>query len=65
MGGMLGDSPLGKFRTILYLSIVYCLGNALTSITAMTPVVGDPPSPAGAFVGLLLIAIGTGGIKPW
>eukprot|EP00043_Microstomoeca_roanoka_P000930 m.30035 g.30035 ORF g.30035 m.30035 type:complete len:766 (-) comp10570_c0_seq1:216-2513(-) len=63
-GGILADSSLGKYRTILYLSIVYCLGNIVMSFTAIPSVAGDPPQWAGAMIGLLLIAVGTGGIKP-
>ena len=63
-GGMLADSSLGKFKTILILSVVYCAGTAVMSATAIPGLTGDPPSPAGAMIGLSLIAIGTGGIKP-
>jgi amino acid/peptide:H+ symporter len=60
-GGWLSDSVLGKFKTVVYLSMVYVLGSALLSITAVPAVNGGA---AGAFVSLALIAIGTGGIKP-
>ncbi|EGD75491.1 oligopeptide transporter [Salpingoeca rosetta] len=63
-GGILADSSLGKFRTILYLSCVYFAGNTVMAVTAIPSVAGDPPNWAGAMIGLLLIAIGTGGIKP-
>eukprot|EP00055_Hartaetosiga_balthica_P013406 m.68744 g.68744 ORF g.68744 m.68744 type:complete len:809 (+) comp8256_c1_seq1:40-2466(+) len=63
-GGMMADSSLGKYRTILYLSIVYLVGITVVSVTAIPSISGDPPSWAGVFSGLLLIAIGTGGIKP-
>lgn len=39
-GGLLSDSLLGKYKTILYLSIVYCIGGALLSITAIEGVTG-------------------------
>ncbi|XP_076170148.1 peptide transporter family 1 [Ptiloglossa arizonensis] len=61
-GAMLADSLLGKFRTILYLSIVYAVGQILLSLTAAPPI-GLPPREF-SLVGLLLIALGTGGIKP-
>eukprot|EP00053_Salpingoeca_punica_P014126 m.128236 g.128236 ORF g.128236 m.128236 type:complete len:728 (+) comp16387_c0_seq2:109-2292(+) len=63
-GGMLADSKFGKYRTIFYLSIVYCIGNIVTSVTAIPGTTGSPPSWWGAAIGLMLIAIGTGGIKP-
>ncbi|PJF17277.1 hypothetical protein PSACC_02898 [Paramicrosporidium saccamoebae] len=63
-GGILSDNWLGKFKTILYLSLVYCVGNAVMSVTALPGVTGIPPNWWGMALGLLLIGIGTGGIKP-
>ncbi|XP_076286672.1 peptide transporter family 1 isoform X2 [Lasioglossum baleicum] len=62
MGAILADSWLGKFRTIFYLSILYAIGQILLTLTA-APIIGLPPV-AFSFVGLILIAFGTGGIKP-
>ncbi|KAL7746197.1 hypothetical protein RI367_008454 [Sorochytrium milnesiophthora] len=59
LGAVISDSYLGKYRTILYLSVVYLIGNVvitLTSIKAMR-------SLGGVAAGLYLLAIGTGGIK--
>ncbi|XP_063979049.1 peptide transporter family 1-like isoform X2 [Diachasmimorpha longicaudata] len=61
-GAMLADSVLGKFRTIFYLSIVYALGQLLLSASAV-PTFGLPIREC-SIIGLLLIALGTGGIKP-
>ena len=60
LGALVSDIFLGKYRTILYLSIVYCLGHAALAF------MGAPPFSAGMwlFAGLLLIAVGSGGIKP-
>jgi len=63
-GGILSDNFIGKFRTILSLSIVYAIGSYVLAVTAIPGTTGVPPSPWGAIVGLLLIAVGTGGIKP-
>ncbi|XP_049885461.1 peptide transporter family 1 [Pectinophora gossypiella] len=62
IGAMIADGWLGRFRTILYLSLVYAAGSVLISVTAMPPV----PFPQLPFtiIALLLIAFGTGGIKP-
>ncbi|CAH2035220.1 unnamed protein product, partial [Iphiclides podalirius] len=62
LGAMIADGWLGRFRTIFYLSLVYATGSILISVTAMPPV----PLPQLEFtiVALLLIAFGTGGIKP-
>lgn len=55
-GGMIADWFWGKYKTILYLSIVYALGSSLLALS-----VGNEVMFTSA---LLLIAIGTGGIKP-
>ena len=63
-GSILSDNYIGKFKTILYLSIIYVMGNLVMAITALPGITGAPPHCWGAILGLLLIAIGTGGIKP-
>lgn len=55
LGALLSDVFLGKYRTILGLSIVYCLGHLLLAVV---------PGREGLALGLCLIAIGAGGIKP-
>ena len=60
----MADSYLGKFQTILYLSIVYCIGNLVLALTSIPGVMGTPPSPWGMILGLALLALGSGGIKP-
>ncbi|KAM3968972.1 peptide transporter family 1 isoform 2-T2 [Aphomia sociella] len=62
LGAMIADGWLGRFRTILYLSLVYALGSLLISLTAMPPV--NLPSFEFTIIALLLVAFGTGGIKP-
>ncbi|XP_017794191.1 PREDICTED: peptide transporter family 1 [Habropoda laboriosa] len=61
-GAMLADSLLGKFRTIFYLSIIYSLGQIILSLSAVPPL--GIPAREFSLLGLLLIALGTGGIKP-
>src|SRR5262249_47211052 len=56
IGAVISDRLLGKYRTILYLSIVYALGNGALALFADTI--------SGTWVGLALIAVGSGGIKP-
>ncbi|XP_042350019.1 solute carrier family 15 member 2 [Plectropomus leopardus] len=64
MGALIADSWLGKFKTIIYLSIVYVLGHVVKSVGAI-PTVGNSNMHIGlSMAGLILIAIGTGGIKP-
>jgi POT family proton-dependent oligopeptide transporter len=54
-GALLADGLLGKYRTIIFLSLVYCLGHFVLAIdnTRM-----------GLVMGQGLIAAGAGGIKP-
>lgn len=56
LGAWLSDKLLGRYNTILYVSLIYCLGNLTLAFS-----VG---STAGLYIGLALIAIGSGGIKP-
>lgn len=59
LGALIADIFLGKYRTILWLSIVYCLGHAALACMGFR---GN--SPWWLSVGLLLICLGSGGIKP-
>lgn len=61
-GSIVADTWLGKYRTILYLSLVYALGSILLAIGAVP--LFDEPMKSMTWIGLLFIAIGTGGIKP-
>jgi proton-dependent oligopeptide transporter, POT family len=56
LGGWLSDRFFGKYRTILWVSLVYCAGHACLALYE--------DEPAGFYFGLLLIALGSGGIKP-
>ncbi|KAG9335581.1 hypothetical protein JZ751_004485 [Albula glossodonta] len=73
LGAIVADSWLGKFKTIVYLSIVYTLGQGIMAVSAIHDITdtdhdGNPDNltvhVALSMVGLLLIALGTGGIKP-
>lgn len=62
LGAIISDSWLGKFKTILYLSIVYVCGSILVALGAVPPL--NLPANTFTMVGLALIALGSGGIKP-
>jgi len=62
LGAMIADQFLGKFKTIVYISIIYVLGHLLKTLAAV-PTLGIPPVEF-SLIGLALIALGTGGIKP-
>ncbi|KAJ3592632.1 hypothetical protein NHX12_007759 [Muraenolepis orangiensis] len=73
LGAIVADSWLGKFKTIIYLSIVYAIGQIVMAISAIHDITdtdrdGTPDNMtfhvALSMVGLFLIALGTGGIKP-
>ena len=54
-GALLSDIFIGKFKTILLLSIIYCFGHLSLAIDETR---------FGLIIGLSLISIGAGGIKP-
>lgn len=54
-GAVLADAVWGKFRTIMVLSLVYCLGSFAMALDGTR---------LGLFAGMILISIGSGGIKP-
>jgi len=56
LGGWLADRWLGRYWTILIISLFYCLGHGTLA--------ASEGSRAGLYAGLALIAIGAGGIKP-
>uniref|UniRef100_A0A8C2E6X7 Solute carrier family 15 member 1b n=1 Tax=Cyprinus carpio TaxID=7962 RepID=A0A8C2E6X7_CYPCA len=71
LGAIIADSWLGK--TIVYLSIVYTIGQVIMAISAIHDITdtnrdGTPDNmtfhTAMSMLGLMLIALGTGGIKP-
>ncbi|XP_005374129.1 PREDICTED: solute carrier family 15 member 1 [Chinchilla lanigera] len=73
LGALIADSWLGKFKTIIWLSIVYTIGQGVISISSINDLTdynhdGTPNSMAMhvalSMIGLVLIALGTGGIKP-
>ncbi|CAN5311330.1 N/A [soil metagenome] len=55
LGAIIAETFLGKYRTILWLSIVYCLGHFALALD---------DTRTGLMIGLGLIALGSGGIKP-
>ena len=60
LGAFLADTVLGKYRTILSLSIVYCLGHLALAFMGA----GGMSAENWMLSGLYLIALGSGGIKP-
>lgn len=55
LGALLADGLIGKYRTILFLSLFYCFGHFALAMD---------DTRMGLLIGLGLIALGAGGIKP-
>jgi POT family proton-dependent oligopeptide transporter len=55
LGALLPDGVLGNYRTNITLSLMYCLGH---------PVLALDRTRIGLALGLALVALGSGGIKP-
>lgn len=62
IGAILADGFIGKFKTIFLLSIVYAAGSSILAVGAIES--WDLPARWMTFIGLAMIAIGSGGIKP-
>lgn len=58
-GALLADFLFGKYRIIMWLSVVYCLGHAALAVMGLAGEAGT-----WLMVGLWLISVGSGGIKP-
>ena len=56
LGGWIADRFFGKYRTIFWLSLLYCVGHLCLAVFER--------SRPGFYAGLFLIALGSGGIKP-
>ncbi len=64
VGAILADAFWGKYRTILILSIGYCVGHALIAMGDFTFGTALFPPRTWLFLGMVFIAVGSGGIKP-
>ncbi|MEY2543491.1 MAG: proton-dependent oligopeptide transporter, family [Verrucomicrobiota bacterium] len=63
VGAVLADAVFGKFKVVLWLSIVYCGGHAALALIG-SPVAHTIEPRYLLAIGLILIALGAGGIKP-
>ena len=65
IGGILADRLLGKYRVIFWVSLIYVAGHGALAVAGRAGTAGNL---GGAelfmIVGLALIAVGSGGIKP-
>jgi len=56
LGGWIADRILGKYHTVLYFSLLYCIGQFCLALFVDNLI--------GFYTGLALVALGSGGIKP-
>ncbi len=59
LGALLSDLFVGKYRTIVWLSIVYCMGHGALALMGTSG-----SASVWLILGLALISLGSGGIKP-
>lgn len=59
LGAIFADAVFGKYRIIIWLSIVYCMGHAALALMGI-----QGEASIWLFAGLALISLGSGGIKP-
>tara|TARA_R110002072_G_scaffold42064_20_gene118716 strand:- start:148573 stop:150234 length:1662 start_codon:yes stop_codon:yes gene_type:complete len=64
LGALLADIFLGKYRTILWLSMLYCVGHGLLALMDIAPHTMGIGMKPFLFAGLACIAMGSGAIKP-
>jgi POT family proton-dependent oligopeptide transporter len=66
LGAWVSDKLWGRYNTILYVSLLYCVGNLTLAVTAadVATATAGAGSRWGLYIGLGLIALGSGGIKP-
>jgi len=63
LGAILSDWWLGKYKTIVLISLLYCVGHGVLALVEVPGLTGFEPKWLIA-AGLVLLAIGAGGIKP-
>jgi POT family proton-dependent oligopeptide transporter len=63
LGAILSDGVLGKYRTIVSISLLYCVGHAVLAFVDFPALTNIDPRTL-LIIGLTLLAVGSGGIKP-
>ncbi|MEN0068359.1 MAG: POT family MFS transporter [Myxococcota bacterium] len=64
LGALLADMFWGKYKTILLISLLYCVGHGFLALMDLGPAFGIWDMQPFMYVGLICIAVGAGGIKP-
>lgn len=63
IGAIVADVLWGKYRTILWISLMYCVGHACLAVMDFAPQF-DMKMQTWLIAGMLFIAVGAGAIKP-
>ena len=64
LGSILADVIWGKYKTIIWISMMYCIGHGALALMDVGPETGAYGMRPLMYVGLFCIAVGAGGIKP-
>jgi hypothetical protein len=59
LGAIIADGYIGLYKTILYVSCLYCSGEIILAVFSMKPL--GAPSKIGPMIGLMITALGSGG----
>ncbi|KAG2173834.1 hypothetical protein INT43_005254 [Umbelopsis isabellina] len=63
IGAIIADQYLGKYRTILLFGAIYMVGLVIITATSAPSAIASGASFPGFVVGLIVVGLGTGGIK--
>ncbi len=69
LGALLADVFWGKYKTILLISLMYCVGHGCLALMDLGPFLAERGGTGWGmrpflYLGLIFIAVGSGGIKP-
>ncbi|XP_039784868.1 protein NRT1/ PTR FAMILY 8.3-like isoform X3 [Panicum virgatum] len=69
IGAFLADTYWVRYKTIVIFLLIYTVGMLILTVSASVPLIVDVPSNSGVrrvavYLGLYLVALGTGGVKP-
>ncbi|CAO3596059.1 unnamed protein product [Absidia cylindrospora] len=63
IGAIIADSYWGKYKTILYFSIIYFVGLLILTLSSIPPAIESGAAFPGFVVSIIVIGFATGGIK--
>ena len=63
LGAIISDQYLGKYNTIFYFALVYLLGVVILFLTSLPVAIEHGAALGGIIVSMIVIGLGTGGIK--